>query len=137
MKWGGNIKKDQGQPFEDFVGPRFFPDSVQTPDTLKVYDYVDRVTGASVSVKTLNTLTESRLANPSQLFDTTRGYINKMIDFKEDSKLGFEWTADNVTSRELMLGVPAETTPAQWAEISRAMLYGQQNNVKVTIIKVE
>ncbi|XBS70887.1 hypothetical protein ABK905_07405 [Acerihabitans sp. KWT182] len=135
MKWSeGN--PSQGKPFETYYGKTFLPESTQTPKTFQAYDFIDEATGSSVSVKTLDTLTKSRLEDPSKLYSSIKDNINDVLKFKHDKKGDFEYYAKDVTSKEVVVGVPAATNDAQWEQINRAIQYGSDNDVKVTIIRV-
>ncbi len=136
MKWGYPLS-DQGNPFEIFVGKKFFPESTQSPDKFKVYDYFDKTSGHAVSVKTLNTATDPRLAKPNSVHDALKPYVNAIIDFKEDRVGIFALTKEEIVTRELMVGIPSQTNEAQLLQLQRTIQYGNDNGVKVTLVMVE
>lgn len=136
MKWGYPIS-DQGNPFEIFVGKKFFPESTQSPDKFQVYDYFDKTSGHAVSVKTLNTATDPRLAKPNSVHDALKPYVNAVIDFKEDRVGIFALSKEEIVTRELMVGIPSQTNEAQLLQLQRTIQYGNDNGVKVTLVMVE
>nr|WP_025421479.1 hypothetical protein [Sodalis praecaptivus] len=89
MKWGGNIKFDQGDPFEKFVGNKYFSKSTRTPDTFKTFDYFDEATGSAVSVKTLNTLSNSKINDPKRIYSSIKNNIDDTIKFQLMQKMIF------------------------------------------------
>lgn len=42
-----------------------------------------------------------------------------------------------ITSKEVRLAVPANTTKVQWIEINRAIEYGKSQGVNVTVTQVK
>jgi filamentous hemagglutinin len=42
-----------------------------------------------------------------------------------------------ITSRELQIAVPTNTTTAQWNQIKRAIQYAQDNGVKIIVTKIK
>ncbi|XBS69205.1 hypothetical protein ABK905_22515 [Acerihabitans sp. KWT182] len=136
MKWGYPIG-EQGNPFEAYVGKKFFPNSIQSPDKFKVYDYYDSASRHAVSVKTLNTMTDPKLAKPNSVHDTLKPYIDAIIDFKNDKIDYFSLTKEQVATRELMVGIPSSTTEVQLMQLQRTVEYGSDNGIKVTFVMVE
>lgn len=95
-----------------------------------VFDFFNRNTGLAVSVKSMDTQTAARLADPTQVYKTLRGNINKAINY---TGIRGNITKAEILSRELRVGVPLETNQAQWQQILRAIEYGKSNGVRVVI----
>ncbi|WP_338884456.1 hypothetical protein [Xenorhabdus sp. TH1] len=73
MSWTeGNYK--QGYPYEDFVGKELLklPESARLPYGFETFDYFSPAKEA-ISVKTLNTMTKSRIENPKQISNQLNG----------------------------------------------------------------
>ncbi|SUF93008.1 Uncharacterised protein [Salmonella enterica] len=135
MKWGqGNMK--QGMPWEDYVGTTL-PAGSRLPTNFKTYDYFDRATGAAVSAKSMDTQTMAKLANPNQVYSSIKGNIDAAAKFEKASLSGVNIDSSMIARREVRLAVPANTTKAQWAEINRAVEYGKNQGVKVTVTQVK
>ena len=45
--------------------------------------------------------------------------------------------ASNIKTREIQLGIPADTGVVQMMQIQRAIEYGKSNNVKIIITRIE
>ena len=135
IKWGEGIK-GQGMPWEDFVGNEL-PAGSRLPENFKTFDYYDRITKNAVSVKTLDTTTAAKLANPKQIYNTLKNYIDKVANFKEYKLKDVKITNSDIMSREIRLAVPAATTKAQWQHISNAIDYGKSRGVKLIVTEVK
>ncbi|CNI58180.1 adhesin [Yersinia pseudotuberculosis] len=135
MKWGqGNMK--QGMPWEDYVG-KTLPVGSRLPPNFKTYDYFDRATGAVVSAKSLDTQTMAKLSNPNQVYSSIKKNIDVTAKFEKASLSGVTVNSSMITSKEVRLAVPVNTTKAQWTEINRAIEYGKNQGVKVTVTQVK
>ena len=135
IKWGEGIK-GQGMPWEDFVGKEL-PSGSRLPKNFKTFDYFNYNTGEAISVKTLDTTTAAKLANPKQIYNTLKNYIDKVADFKEYKLKDVQITNSDIMSREIRLAVPAATTKAQWQHISNAIDYGKSRGVKLIVTEVK
>ena len=135
IKWGEGIK-GQGMPWEDFVGKEL-PANSRLPENFKTFDYYDILTKTAISVKTLDTTTAAKLANPKQIYNTLKNYIDKVADFKEYTLKGAEITSSDIINREIRLAVPAATTKSQWQHISNAIDYGKSRGVKLIVTEVK
>ncbi|KFF73830.1 hypothetical protein HX13_17680 [Chryseobacterium sp. P1-3] len=88
--------------------------------------------GVATSIKTLDLAAKSYAKN-NQVFNTLKGYINKLANFK-----GAEWGGEAVEgsaikSRVLEVGVPEGATSSQIEQINKAIKYGKDNGVKVNV----
>ncbi len=135
MQWGqGNMK--QGMPWEDYVG-KSLPADARLPKNFKTFDYYDGATKTATSVKSMDTQTMAKLANPNQVYSLIKGNIDAAAKFKEYALSGRELTSSMISNREIQLAIPAHTTKTQWAEINRAIEYGKSQGVKVTVTQVK
>lgn len=135
LKWGlGNMK--QGMPWEDYVGTSL-PADARLPQNFKTFDYYDGATKTATSVKSMDTQTMAKLANPNQVYSSIKGNIDAAAKFKEYALSGRELTSSMISNREIQLAIPANTTKTQWIEINRAIEYGKSQGVKVTVTQVK
>lgn len=81
ISWGKGIAA-QGYPWEDFIAAQL-PADARLPAKFPTIDFFDDATGRAISAKTLDTTTASRIARPEQIYNTLKGYVDKLIDFKE------------------------------------------------------
>jgi filamentous hemagglutinin len=132
MSWTGNWF-ERGYAFENYLGtlPEFAPHRL--PPNFKTFDFFDRSIGKAISVKTLDTNTLARIANPETVQHQINGYINKMLDFSKYKHI----KASDIISKELHLAVPANTSPIHMQQIMRSVEYGNLNRVKVLVTKVK
>ena len=77
------------------------------------------------------------MLNPEGIYSTLKGYVDKTLDFTKYGK-GLEKpiTGADIVSREIQLGIPANTGRAQMEQIQRAVEYGKLNDVKVIITRI-
>lgn len=66
QSWGKSIY-EQGMSYEDAVA-RTLPSHARLPKNFKTFDFYDRATGTAISVKTLNTTTPAKVADPKQIY---------------------------------------------------------------------
>ncbi|HGN2958736.1 TPA: DUF637 domain-containing protein [Proteus mirabilis] len=137
MKWmyQGTIA-EQGMTFENFIGlsnkrlKRLHLNA-------KTFDYYDDKTGEYISVKTLNTQTESRLKNPKSLKNTLNTYISTIDKYSGDGRGTAEVFKKDVKLKTLELGVPEKTTKEQWDAINDSIKNASSKNIKVNITIIE
>lgn len=137
MKWmyQGTIA-EQGMTFENFIGlsnkrlKRLHLNA-------KTFDYYDDKTGEYISVKTLNTQTESRLKNPKSLKNTLNTYISTIDKYSGDGRGTAEIFKKDVKLKTLELGVPEKTTKEQWDAINDSIKNASSKNIKVNITIIE
>ena len=134
MSWAANWF-ERGYAYEKYLEGVF--KGAKLPYGFKTFDFFTE--GRAISVKTLDTNTLARIANPDLVRYTINGYINKMIDFTEyRGKL----TAADVATKELHLAIPYNVPTAEHArklaeQIAHSIQYGADNGVKVIITKVK
>ncbi|WP_261372544.1 endonuclease toxin domain-containing protein [Yersinia aleksiciae] len=134
IKWGEGIRH-QGMPWENYVGTQL-PQGSRLPPNFKTFDYYNPITRTAISVKTLDTTTAARVANPKQIYTSLKGNIDPVVKFQEYELDKFTLSSDIISSREIHLAIPSKTASAQWTQINRAIEYGQSQNVKVVVTTV-
>ncbi len=123
--------------FENYIATLLEFSRIRLPKNFKTFDFWDACTGRAVSVKTLNTNKASYLLNPNNVYNRIKQYVDKTLEFTEYGK-GLEKpiTSSDIISREIRLGIPADTGTAQMQQIQRAIEYGKLNNVKIEITRI-
>lgn len=138
MKWyqSGSSVNQQGMPFEHYIGTQLPPGS-KLPDRFKTFDYYDSKDKIAISVKTINTQTDSRLNKPDTIKYTINGHVNKIAQFTDHIKEGTPLSTDDIKKRVLHIGLPEKTTSEQWKSINSAVKNANDKNIdiKITIIK--
>ncbi|MEM8420251.1 DUF637 domain-containing protein, partial [Morganella morganii] len=138
MKWyqSGSSINQQGMPFEHYIGTQL-PAGSKLPDGFKTFDYYDSKDKIAISVKTINTQTDSRLNKPDAIKYTINGHVNKIAQFTGHIKEGIPLSSDDIKKRVLHIGLPEKTTSEQWKSINRAVKNANDKNIeiKITIIK--
>ena len=133
--FGKGIHK-QGMPFEDAVVGKL-PEGARLPAGFKTFDaYVERDMHA-ISVKTLDTLTPSRLANPENVYRTIKRHVDKEFAFPGSGLSGRVLRTDMIRKKTIELGIPYETPNAQMQQISRAVAYAQEQGVSLNVTLVK
>ncbi|EPB0880349.1 DUF637 domain-containing protein [Yersinia enterocolitica] len=135
IKWGQGISQ-QGMPWENYVGTQL-PANTRLPKNFKTFDYYNRISRTAISVKTLDTTTAARVANPRQIYSSLKGNIDAVAKFNTHTLSDVNLNPSLIASREVQLAVPFNTTKAQWAEISRAIEYGKSQSVNVMVTQVK
>ncbi|CNH85164.1 Uncharacterised protein [Yersinia pekkanenii] len=123
-------------PWENYVGTQLLADT-RLPKNFKTFDYYNPISRTAISVKTLDTTTAARVANPRQIYSSLKGNIDVVASFKTYELSGRRLNSAMITSREVQLAVPINTTKAQWTEINRAIEYGKNHGVKVAVTQVK
>ena len=135
IKWGQGISQ-QGMPWENYVGTQL-PANTRLPKNFKTFDYYNPISRTAISVKTLDTTTAARVANPRQIYSSLKGNIDVVAKFNTHTLSDVNLNPSLIASREVQLAVPFNTTKAQWAEISRAIEYGKSQSVNVMVTQVK
>ena len=140
LNWKGAIigEKSYGMAFENYIAtlPEFA--DIRLPKNFKTFDFWDVDIGRAVSVKTLDTNKPSYLLNPENVYNQLKRYVDKTVEFTRYDK-GMrpdEVTASMIKSREIRLGIPADTGLAQMQQILQAVKYGEANNVKIVLTRI-
>jgi hypothetical protein len=131
MKWKAGIKA-QGMPFEDFCCKSLPPDS-RLPASFKTFDAYLKHLMKAVSVKTMDTLTKSRLETPSKLYSVIKGAVDKTKDFQSYHLVGTKLTRADIRKTEIKIAIPTGSSAAQWVHIKRGYQYAKDNGVRLII----
>ena len=135
IQWGKGIQ-GQGLPWEDYLAMQL-PVGSRLPANFKTFDFYDPLAQTAISAKTLDTTTVAKIADPSQVYYSLKSNVDAAANF-EAARLGdVSLTKDMITTRELLVAVPASTTAAQWDQISRAIQYGESQGIKVIVTPVK
>jgi hypothetical protein len=138
LSWTGNWF-ERGYAFENYIASKL-PSNWRLPLNFKTFDFFGD--GKAVSVKTLDTNTLARIANPETIRYQINGYINKMIDFTEHrrhNEFGERvlLNRSKISNMELHLAVPANTSPMHLRQIMHSVQHGVDNGVEVIVTKVK
>jgi filamentous hemagglutinin len=131
IPWGKGIFK-QGMAWEDHLATVLPPDT-RLPVNFKTFDFFDPNTGVAISAKTLETTTDTKLAKPTEVYNSVRRNIDVMLDYEQYTTQGVTLAKKDINAMQLKVAVPMNTTPAQWKELERAIEYGKMNGVDVKI----
>ncbi|WP_261373618.1 endonuclease toxin domain-containing protein [Yersinia rohdei] len=135
IRWRQGIRQ-QGMPWENYVGAQL-PANSRLPPNFKTFDYYNPISRTAISVKTLDTTTAARVANPRQIYSSLKGNIDAVAEFKKHFLSDQRLTSSMISHREIQLAVPANTTTAQWLEINRAVEYGKNKGINVQVTQVK
>jgi filamentous hemagglutinin len=124
----------RGVEYENHVA-KGIPEGWRLKPNHPTFDFYDKVSGKAVSVKSLDTQTAPRLADPTQIYKSIRQNVNKARDYAGGERAVF--TKNQILSRELHIGVPVQTNKTQWQHIQRAIQYGKDNGVAIIIEAVK
>ncbi|WP_454734015.1 MULTISPECIES: endonuclease toxin domain-containing protein [Cupriavidus] len=113
------------------------PPGSRLPPNFKTFDFYDEATGIATSAKTLDTMTEAKIANPAQIYSSLKGNIDAVADFTQASLGGVVLREKAIVARQLQVAVPSGTTQVQWQQIDRAIQYGQSLGIKVIVTPVK
>lgn len=78
--------------------------------------------------------------NPSAITRTLNGYVDDMVGFAGDGKKGgFGLGAENISTKEMQLAIPANTSTEQMAAIAKSIEYAasQRPAIKIIVTKVK
>ena len=139
MQFGKGIV-GQGKPFEAFVQSKL-PDGTLDLNSIKSnFSTFDHLTpdGMAVSTKTLDTSAVT-YQNPSRITYQLNKYVDDMVDFTRDGKdsVGFELLNQNISAKQLQLGIPASASTSQLSAIAQSIQYAQSKGIQIIITKVK
>ncbi|MET3464570.1 two-partner secretion domain-containing protein [Variovorax atrisoli] len=131
ISWGRGIQ-GQGMPWEDYIATQL-PANARLPQNFPAFDFFDPRTGIATSAKTLDTLTAAKIKDPSSVYYSIKQNVDAAANFTDATLSGVTLDSSKIVGRELVIAVPAATTPAQWGQIFNAISYGQSMGVKVIV----
>jgi filamentous hemagglutinin len=120
----------RGLQYEDHVATKLPTGYSRLKQNHPTFDFFDRANRKAISVKSLDTQTAAKLADPKQIYSSIRQNVNKAINYT--GKKG-DFLPSEILSRELRVGIPVKTNTAQWQQIQRAVQYGKEYGVEVII----
>jgi hypothetical protein len=98
------------------------------------FDVFNWTKGEAISAKTLDTKTMTYIRNPREIYRTVKGYVDDILDYER------YWDTDVmphlIKSKTLQLAVPVQTSPEQWRNVLRAVIYGKDNGVRIVITRI-
>ncbi|GAA4930331.1 DUF6443 domain-containing protein [Mucilaginibacter defluvii] len=101
----------------------------------KSFPIIDKlVNGVATSIKSID-LTASSYLQGKNLFNTLKGYINKLDNF-EGASWGNKTITEGVdfTSKALQVAIqPGKATLQQWEQIGEAMKYANDHNIQLNL----
>jgi hypothetical protein len=130
--WGKGIKEQSGN-WEDYIANEN-PDASKLRPGAPVFDHFNAETGEAISAKTLNTLTVNRIKKPQNIFNTLKRYVDNAVNY--DRRLKSDVDPADIQSKTIHLAIPEYTSPAQWRQILRAIIYGKDNGVSIVITRI-
>ena len=134
--WGRGIQ-DQGNPWEEEL-KRDMPDETQHYPRAKTWDFADPPTRKATSAKTLDTTTYTYSAYPERIFSRLKNYIDDAADYDlSTTREGVRIPLDQISSREIQLAIPEETSPAQMDRIVRAQRYSESRGVRFVVTRIK
>jgi filamentous hemagglutinin len=104
------------------------------PPGSKAFDRFDVASGEAISRKSLYSRGDSYRRDPRTIYARLKGYVDKAADY-DTPRAKTDLDPADIKSRTLQLAIPIKTTPVQWLEINRAILYGRGRGVKVHVIR--
>ena len=136
IRWRRGIQ-DQGEPWEHNLraempaGMEYFPRA-------KTWDFANPTTGDVISAKTLDTTTYNYRAFPERIFSRLKSYIDDAASYElATTRAAVRVPLDQISSREIQLAVPEETSPAQWERIIRAQRYSESRGVRFVVTRIK
>jgi len=79
---------------------------------------------------------EGYCSKPNTIYGTLKGYVDKTLSFQSYALLDETLNAAQITAREVIVGVRAGATEAQWTAVENAVNYGASKGVTVKIYVV-
>ena len=125
----------RGMQYENFVAEELKQQGVSrlAPNT-NTFDAFNPIFGHAISIKSLNTQTPARLADPRQMEHLLNSYVRKTKGFKgiPESVRQYKIMPSDIKIPEIRVGVPKETTMDQWLALQRSAMKAEQQGVKIT-----
>jgi hypothetical protein len=126
----------QGADWEDYLDS-LGTLGLRTPPKFETFDFYNAKTRAATSAKTLDTSTSFSRANPGSAYYAAKSYIDEAADFvRPRARSPFRLDSSIISQREVRLAVPISTTPAQWSELGRAVVYAKQRGVSLVVDQI-
>jgi len=127
---------EQGGPWEnalDLAGGL----GERLAQNFRVFDFWDEGSGLATSAKTLNTLAPAYTSQPSAVYYRLRRYLDAMVEFERDKKLGAKFKSADIKRLQMFLAVPVGTTDRQIVQILRAKDYAEALGIEFVVKMAE
>jgi hypothetical protein len=127
---------EQGIPWENYLETLLPPDSRMPPGT-RTWDFFDRRSGYVISAKTLDTSTYAYSSKPQNIYYKMTSYVDKAAEY--NTKIYRPKSIvdpDRIITKQIQIAVPMMTTPLQWDQITRGILYGKTRSVSVVVTRI-
>jgi filamentous hemagglutinin len=98
------------------------------------FDLFRDATGEAISAKTLDTKTMTYIRKPQEIFRKLRLYIDTAINYERIRISDLD--PAEIQSKTVQLAIPEHTSPEQWRQLVRAIIYGKENGVTVVITRI-
>jgi hypothetical protein len=102
------------------------------PPNTNTFDMYNFETQHALSIKSLNTQTPARLADPRQIEYLMNSYGKDVKEFKGISKGLIPIEPSEIKLPEIRIGVPKETTLDQWLTMQRSAINAERQGIKIT-----
>jgi hypothetical protein len=137
VNWAEKDLGKRGLDYENKVcKSKEFADFIKCPDGAEAFDMYHFGTDHGLSIKTLDTQTPARLADPSQITSTLNSYITKMNNFKGIRRGKFKVESKQVKLMTMYVGVPNGTTQIQFKAIQKSARTAELNDIKL-VVRIE
>lgn len=138
ISWGFIDK--QGKPWEEYLQkilPKGTLDLNELKPNFKTFDHL-LPDGTAISAKTLNTKAKSYTSNPKRITAQLNKYVDDMVNFKGDGKKGgIPITLRDISSREMYLAIPSNSTRQQMEAINKSLDYAKSQGVKIIVKEIK
>lgn len=132
--WGKGIKEQGSRGWQPYVANQI-PDATPKPETSKVFDLFNQITGEAISDKTMNTLTVARINNPLSIYRKLKTYVDLAENYDEP-RVDSDVPPAKITSKTIQLAVPEYTSPRQWLYLNLGIGYARRHGVLVVITRI-
>jgi hypothetical protein len=135
--WGKGIKQQgigQGDTGWEAYVARQYPGAKRLRPGAKGFDVFDESTGEAVNAKTMNTQSMSYIRNPQQIFQKLQRYVDAAVNYERRTEAELDPAQIEIKTTEL--AIPEYTSPEQWRQLLRAIIYGKENGVTIVIKRI-
>lgn len=138
MQFGKGIA-EQGKPFEAFVQSKLPAGTIDLNSIKSNFSTFDHLTpdGVAVSTKTMDTVGSTTYQKPANITRTINGYVDDMVAFEKDGKPElFRLNNADISTKQMQLGIPYNTTAEQMAAIAQSIQYAASQGVQIVVTKI-
>ena len=76
----------------------------------------------------------SRIRNPQKIFNKITEYVDDVVNYERYRRSDFD--PAKIESKTIYLAIPENTSPTQWRQLLRAVIYGKDNGVSIVITRI-